>query len=116
MSSSLDDLRSLLEALEHLEHRGQVDRRRGEDVLAVVVEDEVGVEVPWPDRGALVPGVAVISVLHVLLGLMDHCLVAPSVSADVVAAYAISPGLVTFTGSRVGVIEDDEDPALLQCR
>ena len=49
-SASLDDLGVLLEALEHLEHRGKVGRRRGEDVLAVVVEDEVGVQVTGPDR------------------------------------------------------------------
>ena len=50
MSTSLDDLEGLLEALEHLEHRGEVGRWRGEDVLAVVVEDEVGVEVARSDR------------------------------------------------------------------
>ena len=49
-STSLDDLGGLLEALKHLEHRGKVGRRCGEDVLAVVVEDEVGVEVAWSDR------------------------------------------------------------------
>ena len=40
-SVSIDDLGGLLEALEHLEHHGKVGRWRGEDVLAVVVEDEV---------------------------------------------------------------------------
>jgi hypothetical protein len=49
-SASLDDLRGLLEAFEHLEHRGKVGRWHGKDVLAVVVEDEVSVEVVWPDR------------------------------------------------------------------
>ena len=49
-SASLDDLGGLLETLEHLEHRGEVGRRRSEDVLAVVVEDEVSVEVEGPDR------------------------------------------------------------------
>ena len=50
MSASLDDLGGLLETLGYLEHRGKVGRRHGEDVLAVVVEDEVGVKVAWPDR------------------------------------------------------------------
>ena len=49
-SVSLDDLGGLLEALEHLEYRGKVGRRRSEDVLAIVVEDEVGVEVVRSDR------------------------------------------------------------------
>jgi len=46
-SASLDDLWVLLEALEHLEHSGEVGQRHGNDVLAVV--DEVGVEVAGPD-------------------------------------------------------------------
>ena len=50
MSAGLDDLGGLLVALEHLEHRSEVGRRHGENVLAVVVEDEVGVEVAGPDR------------------------------------------------------------------
>ena len=71
MSPCLDDHGGLLETLKHLEHRGQIGRRRGEDILAVVVEDEVGVEVPWPDRGTVVPWVAAIGVFHVPLRLMD---------------------------------------------
>ena len=48
-STSLDNLGGLLKTLEHLEHRGEVGRQRSEDVLAVVVEDEVGIEVAGPD-------------------------------------------------------------------
>ena len=49
-SAGLDDLGGLLEALEHLEHHSEVSRWRGEDVLAVVVEDEVGIGVAGVDR------------------------------------------------------------------
>ena len=49
-SASLDDLGGLLETLEHLEHHGKVRRWRGKDVLAVVVEDKVGVEFAGPDQ------------------------------------------------------------------
>jgi hypothetical protein len=49
-SASLDDLGGLLKTLEHLEHYGEVGRWRSEDVLAIVVEDEVGVEVTGSDR------------------------------------------------------------------
>ena len=49
-STSLDDLGGVLKTLENLEHYGEVGRRRSEDVLAVVVEDKVGVEVAGPDR------------------------------------------------------------------
>ena len=50
MGASLDDLGGLLETLEHLEYRRKVSRRRSEEVLAIVVEDEVGVEVARLDR------------------------------------------------------------------
>ena len=54
--------------------------------MALIVEDEVTVEVPWPDRGTPVPGVAVIDVLHVLLELTNHRLIVPPVGADLVVA------------------------------
>jgi len=49
-SASLDDLRGLLKILEHLEHYSEVGRRRSEDVLAIVVKDEVSIEVAGSDR------------------------------------------------------------------
>ena len=57
-----------------------------DDVMAVIVQDEAIVKVPQPDRGAPVPRVAAVGVLHVLLGLANHCLVTPSIGTDVVAA------------------------------
>ena len=54
--------------------------------MALIVEYEVGVEVAWSDQGAPVPRVAAVGVLHVLLGLANHCLVMPSIGADIVAA------------------------------
>jgi hypothetical protein len=66
-SPSLDDLRGLLETLKYLEHHGQVGSRHGKDVLAVVVEDEVGVKVPCPERRTAVPWIVALGVLHVLL-------------------------------------------------
>jgi hypothetical protein len=54
--------------------------------MALIVEDEVGVEVAWPNRGVPVPGVAMVGILHVALGLSDHLLVAPHVAADLVVA------------------------------
>jgi len=50
MSASLDDLGGLLKTLENLEHCGEVGRQCSEDVLAVVVEDKVGVEVAGLDQ------------------------------------------------------------------
>ena len=39
-----------MKTLEHLEYSGEVGRRRGKDVLVVVVKDEVGLEVTGPER------------------------------------------------------------------
>ena len=49
-STSLDDLGGLLKTLENLEHCGEVGRWRREDILAVVVEAEVGIEVARLER------------------------------------------------------------------
>ena len=49
-SASLDDLGGLLKTLEHMEYYGEVGRWCSEDVLAVVVEDKVGIDVAGPDR------------------------------------------------------------------
>ena len=63
--------------------------------MAVLVKDEVGVEVAWPDEREPVPRVAVVSVLHVLLGLTNHLLVAPPDGAEVVATMSIGACLVS---------------------
>ena len=81
--------------------------------MALVVEDEVGVEVSRQDWGAPVPGVAAIGILQFLLGLMDHLLIAPH--ADLVAVQSISSSLLVFIGSGVSVVKDNEDLALLHC-
>ena len=114
--ASLDDHGGLLEVLEHLEHSGEVGRRRGADALAVVVEDEVGVEVAWSDRGAPVSEVVAVSILHFLLGLTNRRLVAPSVGTNVVATVSVGSLLVVLVGPGVRVVGDDEDPAMLLCR
>ena len=84
--------------------------------MALVVEDEVGVEVKWSDRGTPVPRVAVVSVLHVLLGLMNRCFVAPSVRANVIMAVSIGLLLVVLIKPGVRVVGDDENLALIECR
>ena len=83
--------------------------------MALIVEDEVSVEVAWSDPGASVSRVATVSVLHVLLGLTDHRLIAPSVGAELVAAKSILPLFIILVRASVGVVGDDEDPAML-CR
>ena len=55
-------------------------------------------------------------VLNVLLGLTNRRLIAPPIGADVVAAMLISSLLAVLAGPGVGVIRDDEDLALLECR
>ena len=110
----LDDLGGLLKTLEHLEHCGEVGRRRSEDVLAIVVEDEVGVEVVRYDRRVPIPRVVAVGILHVALGLMNRRLVAPSVGADLVVVKSVLCLFVILVGPSVRVGEDDEDPAMLR--
>jgi hypothetical protein len=114
-SASLDDLGGLLETREHLEHRGESDRWCGEDFLAVVVEDKVGIEVARSDRLAPIPGVAMVGVLQVALGPMNGHVVAPHVGADLVTVESLRPLLVGLVFTSVGVVGDDEDPTML-CR
>ena len=83
--------------------------------MAVVVEDEVGVEVAGLDWCAPIPGVVAFGILNVALGLLDRRLVAPSVGAQLVALESILPLFVVLVRASVGVVGDDEDPAML-CR
>jgi len=60
--------------------------------------------------------VAAVGILHVLLGLTNRRLVAPPISADVVAAVSVSSLFIVLIGPGVGVVRDDEDSAMLRCR
>ena len=60
-----------------------------------------------------IPGVAVFGIFHVALGLLDRHLVAPSVGTELVALMSILPFFVILVRVSVGVVGDDEDPAML---
>ena len=63
-----------------------------------------------------IPGVAVFGIFHVALGLTDRRLVAHSVGAELVAAKSILPLYIVLVRASVGVVEDDEDLAMLYRR
>ena len=86
-------------------------QKGGEDVMAVVVQDEVIIEVPGAYRRMLVghPGVASFGVVQFLLSLFQHGLVVtPSCSEFVPAAVDISC-LLILTIDGVGVGGDDRN-------
>jgi hypothetical protein len=116
MSTSLDDLGSLLEALKNPEHCGEVCRWHGEDVLAAIVEDEVSIEVARSDWRAPVPGVAAVGVLHLMLGLTNRRIVAPHVGTNLVAVESLRPLFIGLILMSVGVDGDEKDPAMLYRR
>jgi len=60
--------------------------------------------------------VVAVGILHVLIGLSNRRLVAPPVGVDVVAAASVSSLFIVLVGLGVGVVEDDEDSAMLRCR
>ena len=83
MSLGFCNLRSLGKVLEHLEYGGHVCRWRGEDFMAVVVQDELVLEVPGPWWRWMLPsnpGVAALGVLEVFFATPDDFLVGPAVS------------------------------------
>ena len=84
--------------------------------MAVVVEDEVSVEVARSFRRAPVPRVVAVSVLHLMLGPANRLIVAPHVGEDLVAVESLHPLLVDLILTSVRVVGDDEDPAMLRRR
>ena len=84
--------------------------------MAVVVEEEVSVEVAGPDRRAPIPGVAAFGILQVAVGPTNGLIITPHVSADLVVVESLGLLLVGLVFTSVGVIEDDEDSAMLHRR
>ena len=57
-----------------------------------------------------------VGVLHVALGPMNRRIIAPHVGTDLVALELLRPLLVGLVFTSVGVIGDNEDPAMLRRR
>jgi len=114
MSASFCNLGSLEKALEYLEYSGHVGRWRGEDLMAVVVQDELIFEVPgpwWRSTPSCNPGDATLAVVEIFFALADDLLVGPTISAKSVAVKAFCPLLVILTIEGLGVQLDDRDLA-----
>jgi hypothetical protein len=110
MSTGFCNLRGLREILEYLEYGSHVCRWHGEDFIAIVVQDELILEVPgpwWRSACRCNMGVATLVVLEVLFALADDLFVGPTIGAMGVAVKAICPLLVILAAEGLGVQRDD---------
>jgi len=83
--------------------------------MAVVIQDELVFEVPgpwWRWTPSSNPGVATLSIFEIFLGLLDECLVGPTIGAETVAVKTFRPLLIVFADEGLGVQRDDRDLAL----
>ena len=81
-------------------------------MVAVVVQDELVLEVPGPWRRWVLssnPGVAALGILEIFFGLQDDVLVGPTIGAKGVAVKSLRPLLVIFAGDRLKVQRDDRN-------
>ena len=82
--------------------------------MAVVVQDELVLEVPgprWRWTPPSNPRVAALGVLEIFFGLQDDVLVGPTIGAKGVAVKTLRPLLVVLAGDGLRVQRDDQDLA-----
>jgi hypothetical protein len=105
-SASFFNLRSLGKDFEYMEYSGHVGRWCGEDLVAVVVQDELVLEVlgPWwrwaPSSN---PGIAALGILEIFFTPLDDFLVGPAIGAEAVAVKTLHPLLVVLADEGLGV-------------
>ena len=78
--------------------------------MAVVVQDELILEVPrpwWRSTPSCNPGVATLAVVEIFFALADDLLVGPTIGAKGVAMKAICPLLVILAAEGLRVQRDD---------
>ena len=100
--------------LEYLEHSGHVYGWCGEDFMAVVVRDELILEVPgpwWRSTPSSNPGVATLVVLEIFFTLADDLLIGPTIGTKGIAVKAICPLLVILAVEGLRVQRDNQDLA-----
>ena len=103
------------ETLEYLEYSSHVCRWRGEDFVAVVIQDELMFEVPGPRWRWTPPpnsGVAALGVFEIFFTLADDFLVGPAIGAKGIVVKTLCPLLVVLAAEGLGVQRDDRDLAL----
>ena len=83
-------------------------------MVAVVVQDELVLEVPgprWRWTPPSNPRVAALGVLEIFFGLQDDVHVGPTIGAKGVAVKTLRPLLVVLAGDGLRVQRDDQDLA-----
>jgi len=98
-STGFCNLRSLRKILDYLEYGGHVCRWRGEDFMAVVVQDELVLEVPrswWRSAWWCNPGVANFVGVEVVFSPKDGLIIGPALGAESVVAKAICSMLIVL--------------------
>ena len=100
------DLRGLGKTFEYLKNGGHVGRWHGEDLVAVVVQDELVLEVPgpwWRWTPPSNPGVVALGILEIFFSLHDDILICPMIGTKGIAVMALRPLLVVLTGDGLRV-------------
>jgi len=95
-----------VKVLEYLEYGGHVCRWRGEDFMAVVIQDELVLGIPgpwWRSTPSCHP--------RVFFALVNDLLVGPAIGAKSIAVKVIYLLLVILAIEGLGVQRDDRDLA-----
>ena len=101
-----------MKVLEYLEYGGHVCRWRGEDFMAVVIQDELVLGIPgpwWRSTPPCNPGVATLAVVEIFFTLADDLLISPTVGAKRDAVKTFCPLLVVLVVEGLRVQRDDRD-------
>jgi len=112
MSMGFCNLKSLRKILEYLEYGDHICRWHGEDFMAVIVPDELVLEIPgpwWRSTWRCNPGVATLAILEVFFAPADGLFVGPAIGVESVAVKEILLVLLVLTVEGFGVERDDQD-------
>ena len=104
------DLRSFGKILEYLEYGGHICRWGGKDFMAVVVQDELVLEIPGPGWRSVCscnPGVVTFVGFEVIFAPEDGLIIGPAFGTESVAAEAIYSMLIILAVKGLGVERND---------
>ena len=106
------NLGSLRKTFEYLKNDDHVGGWHGEDLVAVVVEDELVLEVPgpwWRWTPPSNPGVAALGILEIFFSLHDDIFIGPMIGPKGITVKALRPLLVVLAGDGLRVQRGDRN-------